>query len=80
MGHRVSIASLAGLAARRASRIETVGHSVEGRAIKAVVIGPRDAERTVLVVGSVHGNETAGHAVVRRCASATPLRRAPRSG
>lgn len=47
-----------------ASRIVTVGTSVQGRAIKAVVIGPRDASRTVLVVGSVHGNETAGHAIV----------------
>jgi protein MpaA len=55
---------LSAAAPAQASRIETVGHSVEGRAIKAVVIGPRDAERTVLVVGSVHGNETAGHAIV----------------
>ena len=28
------------------------------------MIGPRDAARNVLVVGSVHGNETAGHAIV----------------
>lgn len=57
-----------------ASRIEVVGRSVEGRAIKAVVVGPRDAERTVLVVGSVHGNETAGHAVIRalRARGTTP--------
>lgn len=48
-----------------ASRIVTVGHSVQGRAIKAVVVGPRDAERNVLVVGNVHGNEAAGIAVVR---------------
>lgn len=47
-----------------ASRVETIGHSVQGRAIKAVVVGPRDAARNVLVVGSVHGNETAGHAIV----------------
>jgi protein MpaA len=56
---------LVAAAPAEASRIETVGRSVEGRAIKAVVIGPRDAARTVLVVGSVHGNETAGHAIVR---------------
>ncbi|MFL5846071.1 MAG: DUF2817 domain-containing protein [Solirubrobacteraceae bacterium] len=48
----------------QAARVETVGHSVRGRAIKAVVVGPRDAARDVLVVGSIHGNETAGHAIV----------------
>src|SRR3954447_16032127 len=47
-----------------ASRVVSVGHSVLGRPIRAVVIGPRDAQRNVLVVGSVHGNETAGHAIV----------------
>jgi murein peptide amidase A len=41
------------------------GHSVEGRPIRAVVSGERDAPLRVLVVGSIHGNETAGQAVVR---------------
>lgn len=61
-----------------ASRIEPLGTSVDGRAIKAVVVGPRDAERNVLVVGSVHGTETAGHAVVRalRARNAAPARTA----
>jgi hypothetical protein len=61
------LALLAALpAAAAASRVVTVGHSVLGRPIKAVVVGPRDAQRNVLVVGSVHGNETAGHTVVAR--------------
>jgi protein MpaA len=64
-----SLGTFCGLAAvvaapADASRIEVVGHSVLGRPIKAVVVGPRDAQRNVLVVGSVHGNETAGHAIV----------------
>jgi N-acetylmuramoyl-L-alanine amidase len=42
------------------------GHSVEGRAIRAQVKGPDDASVRVLVVGSIHGSETAGHAVIRR--------------
>ena len=65
-------------ASAQASRVVTVGRSVEGRAIKAVVVGPRDAERNVLVVGSVHGNETAGHAVIRalRARNASPARTA----
>jgi beta-N-acetylhexosaminidase len=35
-------------------------------------VGDPEAPVRVLVVGSIHGNETAGHAVVRRLASATP--------
>ena len=70
------VAFLAALAApAAASRVVTVGHSVLGRPIKAVVIGPRDARRNVLVVGSIHGNETAGHAIVaalRRRGAAPP--------
>ena len=42
------------------------GRSVEGRAIKVQVSGAVDAPARVLVVGSVHGSETAGHAIVRR--------------
>ena len=39
---------------------------MEGRAIKVQVSGPADAQARVLVVGSIHGSETAGHAVIRR--------------
>ena len=55
-----------GLAAALAAlAMSAVGSSVEGRAIEARADGDRDAGRTVLVVGSIHGNETAGHRVVR---------------
>jgi protein MpaA len=54
----------AAAAAAPAARIERVGTSVQDRAINAVVLGPADAAANVLVVGSVHGNETAGHAVI----------------
>jgi protein MpaA len=69
---------LAPVAPAEASRIEVVGHSVQGRAIKALVIGPRDARRNVLVVGCVHGDEPAGIAVVRalRERGAAPARTA----
>ena len=40
-----------------------LGHSVENRPIKAVRSG--DGPRRVLVVGSVHGEEPGGHAVIR---------------
>jgi N-acetylmuramoyl-L-alanine amidase len=40
------------------------GHSAEHRALTATRVGAGPAK--VLVVGSIHGNETAGHAVVER--------------
>ena len=42
------------------ARIVVLGHSVEGRAIKADVIGPNSARRKILLVGCIHGNECAG--------------------
>jgi protein MpaA len=70
----ILIAMLVAAAPAAASRIETVGRSVQGRAINAVVIGPRDAARNVLVVGDIHGNEPAGNAIVRalRARNAAP--------
>ena len=46
----------------------TLGRSVDGRRIGAVVIGSADAPASVLVVGCVHGNESAGIAVADRIA------------
>jgi murein peptide amidase A len=43
-----------------------VGHSVDGRAIRPVVLGTPGAAHRVLVVGCIHGNETAGVAIVNR--------------
>ncbi|HET7358073.1 MAG TPA: DUF2817 domain-containing protein [Nocardioidaceae bacterium] len=37
-----------------------IGHSVEGRPIRAVEKGNPDAARTVVVVGQMHGDERAG--------------------
>jgi protein MpaA len=42
------------------------GHSVLGRAITARRLGDAGAGPTVLVIGSIHGNERAGIAIVRR--------------
>ncbi|MEA2404937.1 MAG: murein peptide amidase [Thermoleophilaceae bacterium] len=51
---------------------ETFGHSAHGRPLKLEWVGDRHAKRVVLVVGSIHGNETAGHAVIRRLRRARP--------
>ncbi|HEX8648770.1 MAG TPA: DUF2817 domain-containing protein [Thermoleophilaceae bacterium] len=42
-----------------------LGRSTEGRAIRAVRLGDPAAARKVLVVGAIHGNETAGVRVTR---------------
>jgi protein MpaA len=47
-----------------------VGHSVDGAAIRPVVLGNAAAPHRVLVVGCIHGNEPAGIAIVRRLIAA----------
>jgi hypothetical protein len=44
----------------------SVGRSVKGRRITAVRTGDGAAPFRVLAIGSIHGAETAGHAVIRR--------------
>jgi N-acetylmuramoyl-L-alanine amidase/Zinc carboxypeptidase len=51
-----------------------IGHSVEGRPIRALRVGPARAPVKVMVVGSVHGNEPAGKAVIARLRHARPPR------
>jgi protein MpaA len=46
----------------------TLGHSVDGRPIAAVETGDLDSSRQVLVVGCIHGNESAGIAIADRLA------------
>lgn len=47
-----------------------VGHSVDGRAIRPVVLGSAAPAHTVLVVGCIHGSEPAGLAITRRLVAA----------
>ncbi|HZD88449.1 MAG TPA: M14 family zinc carboxypeptidase [Gaiellaceae bacterium] len=49
-----------------------LGHSVEGRAIVAYELGDPASPRRELVVGCIHGNETAGIAIARRLEHASP--------
>jgi murein peptide amidase A len=49
---------------------ETLGESVRGRAIRATRLGEPDAPVSVLAVGCVHGDETAGRAVILALRSA----------
>lgn len=49
-----------------------MGRSVDGRPIKAVESGDFDSQQRILVVGCIHGNETAGIAVADRLTEARP--------
>jgi protein MpaA len=51
---------------------ETIGRSVDGRAIRAVAVGEPDAKTKVLVVGCIHGNEGAGIPIARRLERMAP--------
>ena len=51
-------------------RTELLGRSVEGRPIRALFVGPESAERRVVVVGCIHGDECEGLEVTRRLARA----------
>jgi murein peptide amidase A len=55
-------------AARPATAIQRVflGRSVQGRPIRALVLGDPNAPVSALVVGNVHGDEPGGFAVVHR--------------
>jgi protein MpaA len=46
--------------------VEVIGRSTLGRPIRAVAYGRPDAERTVLVVGCIHGDEGEGIEITRR--------------
>jgi protein MpaA len=49
-----------------AAERSVIGRSVQGRPIVSVRSGPPDAALKMLVIGSVHGNETAGMRITRR--------------
>jgi protein MpaA len=73
-----AIALLAGLCIpglAAASQWKTIGHSVQGRPIVLHQSGPTSAALKVLVVGAIHGNETAGMRIAQRLIAASPLRR-----
>jgi murein peptide amidase A len=53
-----------------------IGRSVRGRPILAIALGDPDAPRKLLVVGCIHGNESAGIAIARRLGSGSPPRNA----
>ncbi len=73
-----AIAALAASAAPTgtpaASGWETIGRSSEGRPIRALLVGSERARTKLMVVGSIHGTEPAGRAVIARLRGARPPR------
>jgi protein MpaA len=53
-----------------------IGRSVQGRPIVAVALGDPDAPRKLLVVGCIHGSESAGIVIARHLASGSPPKNA----
>jgi N-acetylmuramoyl-L-alanine amidase/Zinc carboxypeptidase len=70
----VAAAAAAGPGPAQASAWETIGRSEQGRPIRAMRVGSPRARTKLLVVGTVHGNEQAGRAVVARLRLAHPPR------
>jgi protein MpaA len=60
-------------AANAPVRRVVLGRSVAGRAIVAFEVGDHEAARRELVVGCIHGNETAGIAIARRLEHTSPV-------
>lgn len=56
-----------------ADQRSTIGHSTHNRPIVALESGLPDAPLTVLVVGAIHGDETAGMRIARRLIQAPPI-------
>ena len=67
---RLSPSTLAGT-----KTIQVIGYSVDHRPIVAFLIGPAHARRTMLVVGSIAGDEPGGTAVTQAIASLAPIAR-----
>jgi protein MpaA len=65
--------AIATSAANAPVRRVVLGRSVEGRPIVAFEVGDPNAARRELVVGCIHGNETAGVAIARRLEHASPI-------
>lgn len=59
----------------QADQRNEIGRSVQNRPIVAFGSGPRDAALKVLVVGAIHGDETAGMRIARRLIRGAPISR-----
>jgi protein MpaA len=75
IGPVVLLACLCSPGSAVAGQWQTIGHSVQGRPIVLHKSGPTSAALKVLVIGAIHGNETAGMRIAQRLIAASPLPR-----
>lgn len=68
----ISLVGAGGAEPAEAAERLVIGHSVRGRPIPALVLGDPAAPERVVVIGCVHGDETAGIRVARRLIAAGP--------
>jgi murein peptide amidase A len=66
VGIEILLSALAVASSDPTRSAEVVGHSVQGRPLKAQRLGDADSPNRVLVVGCIHGDECAGTAITRR--------------
>jgi protein MpaA len=72
--HRAApVVERAAVVAANGRRVITIGHSVRGRPIRAVLVGHLRARRAALVVGCIHGNEQAGIAIAKLLAAGSAV-------
>lgn len=67
------LACLCGPGSAAAGERGTIGHSVQRRPIPIFKSGARSAPLTVLVVGAIHGDETAGMRIAHRLIGVAPI-------
>jgi protein MpaA len=66
VGIEILLSALAFASSSPSTSASVVGHSTQGRAIRVHRLGDALSANKVLVVGCIHGNETAGIAITRK--------------
>src|SRR5207247_651240 len=66
VGIEILLSALALVSAGPTRSAETFGHSVQGRALHAYRLGNPESPDRVLVIGCIHGSETAGISITRK--------------
>jgi murein peptide amidase A len=70
----IALALSGAASAEVGKRHELIGHSVQGRAIRVHEVGSFASPKRILVVGCIHGDETAGLRITRSLARSAPPR------
>jgi murein peptide amidase A len=72
VGIEILLSALAFASSSPSTSTNVVGHSTQGRAIRVHRLGDASSANKVLVVGCIHGTETAGIAITRKLIQQDP--------